>query len=344
MGKERGFKAGERPALSRARCGPEPRAPRAVPPALRRGRGTGGEGPPLRVGGRWGQATVPAAGSAHTEGRLRSCPQRGRGGCWGPAIPSASLAPSAGLTAQAPFPRARFGGHGPCHGLVPRRARRLQGPRLPPAAGMVEAPGRASPSPSPSRLLRAEAMGGVNMQGSTSSHAPRVNLTGLACAVLAQAQPSLLPRHLPFEERRWIIGNGFGSPESPSGHLPARPAQRHLPRTLPAAEPPAPLITPQTMLGGLVHGVRRNRCPLRGRENKAAPVLRGWARRGGCSLLAHPRCERGHPQSPGAGGLESCVRGDGTRPRCLPWHWTPWPGGSGIAGGTQPRAQPGASR
>lgn len=51
-----------------------------------------------------------------------------------------------------------------------------------------------------------------------------------------------------FEERRWIIGNGLRSLESPSGHLPARPAQRHLPHTLPKAEPPVLLITPQTML------------------------------------------------------------------------------------------------
>lgn len=117
-----------------------------------------------------------------------------------------------------------------------------------------------------------------------------------------------------FEERRWIIGNGLRSPESPSGHLPARPARQHLPRALPKAELPPLLITPQTML--------RPWDPVRGSgayctDGKTKqPPLHGTGKGVlGRSLFAHPRHKRRHPQT---GALESCVLSRGTRTRCLP--------------------------
>lgn len=68
--------------------------------------------------------------------------------------------------------------------------------------------------------------------------------------MLAQTQPSLLARaprrcfHVTFEERRWVIGDGLTSLESPSGHLPSHPARgtcaaRSKRRALGAANYPA---------------------------------------------------------------------------------------------------------
>lgn len=82
------------------------------------------------------------------------------------------------------------------------------------------------------------------------ANVPWVNFTegckehqGLECAMLARPQPSLLARaprrcfHVRFEERGWVIGDGLPSLESPSGHLPSRPARSTCAARSPAQSP-----------------------------------------------------------------------------------------------------------
>lgn len=98
---------------------------------------------------------------------------------------------------------------------------------------------------------------------------------GWVCG-LGTGSASLLQQqhfHYSFEERHWIIGNGSRSPESPSGHLPARPAPStclHAPDGM--AEPPAALITVQPVLHPLDPGYREAVCVAQ-QENKAVPLM-----------------------------------------------------------------------
>lgn len=136
-----------------------------------------------------------------------------------------------------------------------------------------------------------------------------------------------------FEERRWIIGNGLRSPESPSGHLPACPAQQHLPRTLPEAEPPMLLITLQTMLRRQDPVYRERKCIApTGKQSSPCYTGLGKACRAIPSLL-----------TPGTSGDLCAERGDeDVLPALAPY--SPWPGAVALPEGSQPRALPGTSR
>lgn len=108
--------------------------------------------------------------------------------------------------------------------------------------------------------------------------------------------------HYTFEERHWIIGNGSGSPESPSGHLPARPAHStclHAPDGM--AEPPALLITLQPVLHPWILGTGKL-CVWPSRKTKQPPLYGT-----GKGTLALPACfahswhKERHPQNTSTG-------------------------------------------
>lgn len=102
--------------------------------------------------------------------------------------------------------------------------------------------------------------------------------------------------HYTFEERHWIIGNGSGSPESPSGHLPAHPAHSTCLRAPDGmAEPPGVANYPAagaTSLGSWVQGSRV--CGPAGKQSSPRYMKLGRARWALPACFAHPW----HKQSP----------------------------------------------
>lgn len=113
--------------------------------------------------------------------------------------------------------------------------------------------------------------------------------------------------HYTFEERHWIIGNGSGSPESPSGHLPAHPAHSTCLRAPDGmAEPPGVANYPAagaTSLGSWVQGSRV--CGPAGKQSSPRYMELGRARWALPACFARPWHKQRQPQNTSTGGLES---------------------------------------
>lgn len=105
--------------------------------------------------------------------------------------------------------------------------------------------------------------------------------------------------HYTFEERHGIIGNGSASPESPSGHLPARPAHSTcLPAPMGWQNPPSVANYPAagaTSLGSWVQGCRV--CGPAGKQSSPGYMELGkacWPPRLLCSALAETKTPPKH--------------------------------------------------